>query len=293
MLENPFTVVHLIELALIGGLTGFLSGMLGVGGGFVLVPLLVAVGVPIEYAVGSSLAYIAVTGASGAIRHIRQGSADYVLFASIVVASIIFAQGGAYVAGILEGPVLTVLFGSLMVGVALWFFFGPSAESRDPRPCDIKGRLAFLCQTRTKSLHGHELTYYIDVRKGLIIGAIVGFASGLFGVGGGFLTVPLVSLWMLVPIPVIIGSDLLQVVLTSLSGLIGHLVQDNVNFAILVPLIGAGVVLAQVGARVSVRVPQRFTRIFFIVVLALAAIYTLYNGLGELFFGVQAPTGEA
>ena len=292
MLENPITLVHIIELVIIGGITGFLSGMLGVGGGFVLVPLLVAVGVPIKYAIGSSLAYIAVTGASGAIKHVRQGSADFMLFGSIVATSIIFAQVGALAGGALEGPILTVLFGLLMVGIALWFLFGPNAESKEPKPCNLKGRLEFLCQTRTKVIHGTEHTYYLDLRKGAVVGAVVGFASGLFGVGGGFLTVPLVSLWMLVPIPVIIGSDLLQVVLTAISGLSAHLLQGDVNLPILVPLIAAGVIFAQVGARMAVRVPQRVTRIFFIVVLILAAAYTLYGGIGEMFFGVQAPTGE-
>jgi uncharacterized membrane protein YfcA len=294
VLRDPFSWAHILELLAIGAVTGLLSGLLGVGGGFVLVPLLTLVGLDIKVAIGTSLAYIAVTAASGALRHLRQGTVDVVLAASIVLAAAVSAQAGAEVAAALEGAVLTIAFGLLIVGVALWFLFGPRVEDREVKEPKISGRWGrWLSFRRVRELHGRSYTYYVDVRKGVVIGLIVGFASGLFGVGGGFLMVPLVTMWMLVPIPVAIGSDLLGVLITALSGVAAHYRLGNIDFPILLPLLAGGVIMAQVGAWLAYRLPQHRTRAIFVTVLLIAASYVIYGGVAELFFdtGVPEPGG--
>lgn len=279
----------ILQLLGIGALTGLLSGMLGVGGGFILVPLMVALGIDIKLAIGTSLAYIVVTAASGAWRHLKQGTVDVVLAASLVVVAAAFAQVGALTGDVLDGPILTLSFGVLLVGVAAWFYFGPDAESKGPSPCNMKGPLSFLCRQRTKEVHGETYTYYIDMRKAAVIGALVGFASGLLGVGGGFLMVPMVAMWMRIPMPVVVGSDLLGVLLTGMSGVLAHYRLGNIDFTILIPMIFGGVLAAQVGARLAFRLPQKHLKLIFNVVLLLAATNMLYNGIGDVFFGGTTP----
>jgi len=121
---------------LIGCLTGFLSGFLGVGGGFILVPLLIFIGVPTYVAIGSSLAYIVFTAISGAIQHYKQKSFDLKLALLILCSGVVTAQIGAVMTLYIEAGYLEMLLGLILLGAGIRMIIQKNRESINN---DIKG----------------------------------------------------------------------------------------------------------------------------------------------------------
>ncbi len=107
------------ELIVIGAVTGLLSGMLGAGGGFLFVPLLTLVGVPMRSAAGLSLLYVACVATSGAVTHYRQGTADVKVAAAAIPGGVVAVPLGSYCSAILSNDLLQVIFGLTVLGGAL------------------------------------------------------------------------------------------------------------------------------------------------------------------------------
>lgn len=283
MIDGPLEAVGFL---LVGIGTGLTSGTLGVGGGFILVPLLTLLGVPIHQAIGTSLGFIAVVALVGGLRHLRQSTADPLLAVSLVIAAAVLAQVGARVSEGLDDAVLALVFGIVLVVIAVWFYFGPDPEDADEqraarraaaRPSPFRRVRERRIPSRAAPLH-----YVVDLRKAAGVGAVVGLTSGMFGVGGGFLMVPLLTLVMAIPLPVAIGTDLFGVVVTATSGVVAHVLLGNVLWDVLLVAVPGGMVAAAVGARLSVRLSPAQLRLAFLAVLLLGSVKLLYDGVAGL-----------
>ena len=283
MIDGP---LEAIAFLIVGIATGLTSGTLGVGGGFILVPLLTLLGVPIHQAIGTSLGFIAIVALVGGLRHLRQSTADPLLAVSLVVVAAVLAQVGARVSDGLDEAVLALIFGIVLVAIGIWFFFGPDPEDADEqraarrasaRPSALRRQRERLLPSRTRPLR-----YEVDLRKAAGVGAVVGFTSGMFGVGGGFLMVPLLTLVMAIPLPIAIGTDLFGVVVTAASGVIAHILLGNVLWDVLLVTVPGGMVAAALGARLSVRLSPPVLRLAFLCVLLLGSLKLLYDGSAAL-----------
>jgi len=274
--------VLLVKMVLIGGVTGVLSGLLGVGGGFVLIPLLTAAQVPIREAVGTSLLYVVFVAAMGAWSHVRQGTVDWVLAATVAGGAIPMAPLGSLAASHLPAPLLEVTFGGLAFAACAGLFLRRKPR-RGGRPEGLPRRRArAYIVWRRRRYAGTEHVFPVDALRGVLLGGGIGFISGLVGLGGGWLLTPFLALVMGVPVPVAVGTSLVAILAPALAGTLAHYHLGNLDPGQAVPLVLAGVAGAPAGAWAVLRVPERHVKRALVGLLMLGGAYMLLRGLTAL-----------
>jgi uncharacterized membrane protein YfcA len=239
-------------ILLIGSLTGFFSGFLGVGGGFILVPLLIFMGVPAHEAIGSSLAYIVFIGITGAFQHYRQKNCNIRIALVMLCGGVITAQIGAIATSYLSSNILEIFLAIILLGTAFRMMVIKDKETASDNE---------VCK--------------INVPMAILIGSVAGFLSGLLGVGGGFILVPLTVLILKIPIHIAVGTSLVNVMGLAASGAVRHWMMGNVNLLLVGILVIGGVISSQLGAMVTKRANAKQLRYIFCTVLFLFAITLL------------------
>ncbi|MEO6636226.1 MAG: sulfite exporter TauE/SafE family protein [Devosia sp.] len=242
----------------IGGAVGFLSGLFGVGGGFLLTPLLIFSGVPTPVAVASVTGQVAAASTSGALSYLRRGGIDLHLALYLILSSTIGAMAGVGVFSLLRAAgqldlfialsyvVLLGLVGALMLTEALRTLAKRRAGIviRDKLPSQHNWMHGLPMRIRFK-----KSRLYISVLPVLGIGLFIGFIGALLGVGGGFILVPALVYLLRVPGNVVIGTSLLQVVAMMCVTLMLHALQSqSVDIVLAFCLMLGGTVGAQFGA---------------------------------------------
>ena len=250
--------VNLFFLVGIGGAVGFLSGLFGVGGGFLLTPLLVFSGVPTSVAVASVTGQVVAASTSGALSHYRRGGIDLHLALYLVLSGILGAFGGTAMFNFLRAigqldAVIAVGYLVLLGSVGTMMMI-ESVHSL------LRTRRGVVVRERQPHqhtwLHGLPLRVrfkksrlYISVLPVLVIGVIIGFLGSLLGVGGGFIMVPALVYLLRIPGAVVIGTSLLQVVAMMSATAVLHAVQSqSVDILLAFCLMIGGVAGAQFGA---------------------------------------------
>ena len=250
--------VNLFFLVGIGGAVGFLSGLFGVGGGFLLTPLLIFSGVPTAVAVASVTGQVVAASTSGALSHYRRGGVDLHLAMYLILSGILGAFGGVAAFDLLRDA------GQLDLIIALGFlvllgFVGVLMLQESVRAL-LKRRQGIVVRERLPNqhswIHGLPLRVrfkksrlYISVLPVLIIGLFIGFVGSLLGIGGGFIMVPALVYLLRVPGNVVIGTSLAQVVAMMAATTILHAVQSqSVDILLAFCLMVGGTAGAQFGA---------------------------------------------
>ncbi len=253
-------------LAAFGLGVGVLVGMTGIGGGSLMTPLLILVfGIKPVTAVGTDLAYGAVTKTVGGWRHFRQGTVDMKLSSWMAVGSVPAAVGGVYVLDVLE-RVHGEDFDDLLITVlAITLLF--------------TGVMTLARALFLKRLHGRERdTVEMDTRarvSAVVLGAVVGFVLGVTSAGSGALiAVGLILLFRLVPTRVV-GTDVFHAAILLWAATAAHLVAGNVDFGLAANILIGSVPGVWIGSSLSVRVPTATLR-------TTLAIVLLGSGLGLL-----------
>ncbi|GAA4781503.1 MULTISPECIES: sulfite exporter TauE/SafE family protein [Microbacterium] len=232
----------------IGAFAGFLSGLFGVGGGTVIVPLLVLlVGFTQRFGTGTSSAAIIPTAVVGVISYAINGDVDWIAALLIAAGAVVGAQIGVRLLHVLSEPVLRWIFvGFLAVVVVSLFLIVPSRDA----------------------------TVEIDVLMGallVVLGLVTGVMSGLIGVGGGIVVVPVLMLLFGMSDLVAKGTSLLMMIPTSLSGTIANFRKQNVDFVAAGCVGGAACVTAPLGTWVANLVDPQVGNILFAVFLVVIA----------------------
>jgi len=236
----------------IGSLVGFILGFLGVSG-VILVPLLIFAGIPTHTAIGSSLVYIVFTAISGLIQYRKQKNLDLKLALPLSCSSVVTAQIGAITTLYIEARYLEVLLAIMLLGTAIRMII-----QRDIGEYE-------------RSYGGIEASIWCRVVIAVSIGLLTGFLSGLLGVGGGFLLVPLLVIVLHTPIHTAIGTSLMTVIGSAASGAIRHWMIGNVDPVLVGILSVGGIVAAPLGAKVCRKFSQKqLRRIFSAVLIVLA-----------------------
>ena len=163
---------------LIGFATGFLSGLIGVGGGFILIPLLLLVHVPLEAAVGASLVFIFFSAGSGTLRHGFQGTVDWRLGVIVTLSTIVTTVLGSLLTARVPGKLLQILLGFCVVA-GIYLINRKSTVAGNPPDMKKPGRWAY---TQTVRIGNRPVTYQVNVSKAVLVGGGVGFLTGLLGV---------------------------------------------------------------------------------------------------------------
>lgn len=222
--------------------------MLGQGGGSVYTPLQVWLGIDFHEAATTSLFLIMVTSVAASFVFYKAHKIDWPL--AIVLESVTAAGGfaGGIGSGWLSGATLGILF-AVVIGTAALLMMRPL---RERRPCGTRPG-GFLAWRRT--LGGQ--TYCVNLALALPIAFAAGVLSGLIGVGGGLIKVPLMVLVLGIPMDIAVGSSALMVGLTAGGGFTGHLLQGHWNWRLSLILAVAVFVGGQIGSRISVKLDKK------------------------------------
>jgi uncharacterized membrane protein YfcA len=271
--------VNLFLLIGLGAVVGFLSGLFGVGGGFLLTPLLIMIGIPPAIAAASSVNQLVATSISGAYAHKRMGHVDMKLGVVVVLGGIIGGILGVLGVRLLrEGGVLDIVIKLLYVGAlgtigGFMLYEGIRALRGKPRQSNglwIKVRDTLCKLPLQTQMEFSAANIKICPAFPFGLGVVVGILSAFMGVGGGFLLVPALIYVLGVSTVVAIGTDLFQIVFTTMSVTFMQAVTNHTVDVILTMLLIMGSVIgAQWGARYCQRVQPDRIRILLAILIFL------------------------
>jgi hypothetical protein len=291
-------------LVALGLIVGFISGLFGIGGGFLMAPVLVFMGIPPAVAVASQANHVVASSASSVFAYGRRGAVDFrmggVLAAGGIVGSVLGVEGFRILRVLGQADLVVALSYLTFLGVIGGLMLvesvsalqrrkrgQPMAEPKDRRPAWLYGLPLKLRFPRSR--------LYISVLPPLGIGAFVGVLSAVMGVGGGFVLVPAMIYLLRVPARTVVGTSLFQIIITTAVVTILQAGRNQtVDLVLASLLIFGGVVGAQLGARASSRFRAEELRIVLAVIVLLVGLqmglgvfvapkdpFVLISGLGQ------------
>jgi uncharacterized membrane protein YfcA len=256
MSVNVFLILGL------GGGIGFLSGLFGVGGGFLMTPLLIFIGIPPAVAVGSEANQIVAASVSGALAHMRRGNVDFKMGLVLVVGGFAGSGVGVVIFTLLRqlGQVELLIALSYVVFLgsigALMLFESGRTMLRRQAGTATRGKLhqhmwlhglPFKMRFRRSSL-------YISAFVPLGIGFLVGILAAIMGVGGGFIMVPAMIYLLGMPTAVVVGTSLFQIIfVTANVTFLQATTNQTVDIVLALLLLAGAVIGAQLGTKVGGR----------------------------------------
>jgi uncharacterized membrane protein YfcA len=235
------TALEITARVLLGFAIGAFGTLIGAGGGFILVPLLLlGFHFPPPDAVGTSLTLVFLNALSGSVAYLRQRRVDLALGWRFALATLPGAVGGAYLTRALSSQVFGRAFGGVLLVVAVLLFLGRTASP--------SGRAV----RRFVGLEGESHGYHVDVWKGVLVSLVVGVISSAFGIGGGIIHVPFLIVVLGLPIHVATATSHFVLSISALVGAVTYLALGHMDLWT-VALMGPGIVAgAQLGAHVSI-----------------------------------------
>ncbi|MHA6263429.1 sulfite exporter TauE/SafE family protein [Arenibacterium sp. CAU 1754] len=258
----------------LGGLVGILSGMFGVGGGFLMTPLLFFIGIPPAVAVATEANQIVASSFSGVLAHFRRKTVDLKMGVVLLIGGLAGAALGVvvfnYLKAIGQVDLLVRLCYVVFLGVVGGLMFLESLNAiRKSRKAKASGRpappvrrhrswihaLPFKMRFRTSGL-------YISAIPPLLVGVAVGILAAIMGVGGGFIMVPAMIYLLGMPTKVVVGTSLFQIIfVTAFTTMLHATTNYTVDIVLAVLLLIGGVVGAQIGTQIGVRMKAEQLRI--------------------------------
>ncbi len=244
-----------------GGAVGFLSGLFGVGGGFLLTPLLIFSGIPPVVSVATVATQIVASSTSAALSYWRRRLIDVKLAAVLLSAGIIGSGLGVQVFNLLRRlgqldlivSLAYVTFLGLVGGLMLTESLRAIVNTRRGRPAPLRrpGQHIWVHGLPFK-MRFKRSRLYVSVIPIVALGLVIGFLGALLGIGGGFIMVPAMIYLLRVPTNVVIGTSLIQIMATMAVATVLHAVSSqSVDVILAIILMVGGVIGAQFGARVG------------------------------------------
>jgi uncharacterized membrane protein YfcA len=278
----PIAAVSLdvFVLLVLGGAVGFLSGVFGVGGGFLLTPFLIFIGVPHAVAVASSANQLVGASVSGALAHWRRGNVDLQMGLVLLVGGFAGSAVGVWIFAMLrrigQVELAVSLSYALLLGTLgiLMLVESSRAIMRGRRPGASRRKLH-----QHTWLHGLPLKMrfrrsklYISALLPLALGFLVGILSAIMGVGGGFVMVPAMIYMLGMPTAMVPGTSLFQIIFVAASVTVLQAIENGtVDIVLALVLLVGGVIGAQLGTRFGQRLRgEQLRALLAVVVLAVA-----------------------
>jgi uncharacterized membrane protein YfcA len=273
--------IDVFLLLALGGGVGVLSGMFGVGGGFLMTPLLIFVGVPAAVAVASEANQVVAASVSGALAHFRRRNVDVKMGLVLLAGGFVGSTLGVWAFTLLKGvgqidlviAICYILFlgvvGALMVieSVRTWL------RTRGPAPRRGKLHQHLWVHGLPLKMRFRRSKLYISALLPLAVGVFVGILAAIMGVGGGFIMVPAMIYLLGMPTSVVVGTSLFQIVFVTANVTFLQAVNNQtVDIILALLLMAGGVVGAQVGALLGAKLRGEQLRVLMgVIVLAVAA----------------------
>lgn len=262
--------VNAFVLLGLGGLVGVLSGMFGVGGGFLITPLLFFVGIPPAVAVATSANQIVASSVSGVLAHFKRKTVDLRMGWVLLIGGLIGSAIGMQIFNILKAlgqvDLLVTLCYVVFLGIIGALMLVESLRAlRRAKSSPGKRR------ERTKHTWIHNLPFkmkfrasglYISVIPPVVVGVVVGMLGAIMGVGGGFIMVPAMIYILGMPTKVVIGTSLFQIIfVTSFNTMLHAYTNHTVDMMLALILLVGGVIGAQIGTQIGLRLKAEQLRI--------------------------------
>ncbi len=274
--------VNALVIILLGGGVGFLSGMFGVGGGFLTTPLLIFYGIPPAVAVASSATQITGSSVSGALAYLERGQVDLKMGGVLVAGGLIGAGVGQILFTLLQDlgqidvvislvyVVLLAAIGSLMLRDAVAALRAQASGARLP---DRRARHLPWIAALPWRMRFPRSGLYISPLAPLILGALVGVLTVILGIGGGFVMVPAMVYVLGMRAQAVVGTSLFQIIfVTAATTLLHATASKSVDIVLALLLLAGGVAGAQMGVRAAQKLaPERLRLALAVVVLLVAA----------------------
>jgi uncharacterized protein len=284
--------VNILLLLGLGGLVGFLSGLFGVGGGFLLTPLLIMFGIPPTVAAASDSNQIVAASASGTYAHYRLGNVDFKMGLVLLVGGVLGGSLGVYLVRMLRAMgnadfVIKITYVA-MLGIIGGYMFIESLQSLKKVPVAEKplavsppkpSLYARLITGLPFKLHFSKSGIRISLIVPLLLGILVGILAAIMGVGGGFIMVPIMVYLLRMPMHVVVGTSLFQIFFTCVNVTVMQAtVNHTVDFVLaLILLIGSSCGV-QIGARISKRLKGDQIKILLAVIIIVVMVQ-MFMGL--------------
>ncbi len=254
----------------LGGLVGVLSGMFGVGGGFLMTPLLFFIGIPPAVAVATEANQIVASSFSGALAHFRRRTVDIKMGLVLLAGGLFGSFFGVQLFRILKelGQVelLVQLCYVIFLGIVGGLMFLESLRAilrtRDPNARPPARKKHMWVHGLPLKMRFRQSQLYISAIPPFLIGAAVGILAAIMGVGGGFIMVPAMIYILGMPTKVVIGTSLFQIIFVTGFTTLMHATQNyTVDMVLAVLLLIGGAIGAQVGTRIGVRMKAEQLRV--------------------------------
>ncbi|MCZ6885238.1 MAG: sulfite exporter TauE/SafE family protein [Alphaproteobacteria bacterium] len=274
-----------------GGAVGFLSGLFGVGGGFLMTPLLIFIGVSPAVAVASEANQVVAASASGMLAHMRRGNVDFKMGAVLLAGGFAGSSFGVWLYSALRAVGQLDLVISLAY-VAFLGIIGTLMLAESVRAVLRRRKPG----SQLRKLHQHTWLHglplkirfrksklYISALLPLAIGFFVGILSAIMGVGGGFIMVPAMIYLLGMPTATVVGTSLFQIIFVTANVTFLQAVNNQtVDVVLALTLLTGGVVGAQIGGRFAGRLPGEYLRL-------LLGAFVLFVGALMMFGLVSTP----
>ena len=274
--------VNILLIVLIGMLVGGLSGLFGVGGGFLMTPLLIFLGIPPAVAVGTEAPHVLASSVSGVIAHWRRKNVDFKMGFFLMIGGVVGSTVGVNLFKILR------IFGQIDIVIQMLFliflgFIGFSMAFESAKTTITKYRTTSSIRTKLHQhswIHGlpfklrfHRSKLYISTIPPIVIGFFVGVLSAMMGVGGGFIMIPAMVYILGMSTNVVVGTSLFQIIfVTANSTFFQSYLNQTVDIVLASLMILGGVIGAQIGARLGTKLKAEYLRgILAILVLSVCA----------------------
>lgn len=251
-------------LIALGAAVGFISGLFGIGGGFLMTPFLVLMGIPAAVAVASEANHITASSASSVIAYRRRRAVDFrmggVMAAGGAVGSLLGVEafrilrllGQAELVVSLSYLIFLTVIGGLMLSESLTQVL--RARRGLPRTKPMRTRRPGWLYGLPWRMRFPRSRLYISVIPPVLLGMGVGVLSAIMGIGGGFILVPAMIYLLRMPAGVVVGTSLFQIVITTaVTGVLQAGRNQTVDIVLATLLLVGGVIGAQFGARLSMR----------------------------------------
>jgi uncharacterized membrane protein YfcA len=265
---------------------GFLSGMFGVGGGFILTPLLIFLGVPSAIAVGTSASQVVAASVSGAIGHWRRNNIDVQMGLVLIGGGIVGALLGVLVLGFLRAlgqldlfvaMTYVVLLGTVGALMLIESVRTIRASPVKAGPSRRRGSQHTWIEGLPLKMRFRHSRVYASAIPFVAVGAFIGLLTGIMGVGGGFLMVPALIYLLRIPTRIVIGTSTFQIVcVTAFATVLQAALNGTVDLLLSLPLMAGSVIGAQFGVGYAERFrPEQLRALLALIVLAVAVRISL------------------
>lgn len=269
-----------IAPALAGVFVGVMSGLLGVGGGTIMVPIFrLAFGMSPLASTATSLFAIIPTSISGVVAHTRAKTCVPKLGLALGVGGAVMSPVGVWLASVSPGW-LVICVAAVVIGFSAFKMFKKAVKCA---PAPRAGRAGGNVQAASaKAVPDQPVLSRKQYLQGACIGLIAGLASGYVGVGGGFIMVPLMLAVLGIPMSLASGTSLIAIMILAIPGVIEQGLLGNIEYLAGIAIVVGSIPGALVGARLVRMVPERQLRFIFGGFLLVAAVMLMLNEFGIL-----------